>query len=375
MLPKEEEMKKKFFSALMAGVLATVCLTGCGPINSYIRETEAEIEAGKEEFQEKAPELGQQSQDLMNSMLEGFPTVNEDGTLSYPKVTMTDRSGNEISVSSKVEKIVSMSPSTTELLIELGLADKIVACDTYSGFSSFASELGDIPQFDMMAPDCESIVALNPDVVITTGMSYAHGDDVYAAVKAADICVADIPSAASLDDIKKDIEFIGELTGTKEQADAIIAEMDEYKSELEVVASSIDEKKTVLYVMSVPTADYPDVYTCGMGTYMDEIFDVCGLENVAGDIEYQWPALSEEDIIAENPDVIIVGDNYTPDAVDAILAIDTWKDITAVKNGEVYLIDGDSFNQPNQFVYDSAYEIITYAYPDETKELSDPFEN
>ena len=108
---------------------------------------------------------------------------------------------------------------------------------------------------------------------------------------------------------------------------------------------------------------------------MDEIFDVCGLENVAGDIEYQWPALSEEDIIAENPDVIIVGDNYTPDAVDAILAIDTWKDITAVKNGEVYLIDGDSFNQPNQFVYDSAYEIITYAYPEETKELSDPFEN
>ena len=97
---------------------------------------------------------------------------------------------------------------------------------------------------------------------------------------------------------------------------------------------------------------------------MDEIFTMIGAENVAGDIDYQWPSLSEEDIISKNPDVIIVGDTYTENPVDAIMAIDAWKDVSAIKNSEVYAIDGDSFNQPNQYVMNSAYDIAKAVYPD-----------
>ena len=150
--------------------------------------------------------------------------------------------------------------------------------------------------------------------------------------------------------------------------------MDEFKKQVESVTAGISEKKTVLYIMSVPTPDYPDCYTCGKGTFMDEIFTLVGTKNIAGDIEYQWPALSEEQIIAADPDVIIVGDTYTPDAVNAVLSISGWQNIKAIQNKAVYAIDGDAFNQPNQYVMNSAYEIATAVYPNEFSGLQKPFE-
>ena len=303
--------------------------------------------------------------------------VEEDTTteeLVIEGTAMKDRAGNDIIVPSEVDAIVSMAPSTTELLISMGLADKIVACDTYSGNSIWAEDLpADIPQFDMMAPDNEAIVALDPDVVFTTGMSYAGGDDVYAAVRSAGVCVADLPTAVSVDDIEKDIAFIGEVTGADKEAQKIVDSMDATIADIKACAETVEEPLTVLYVMSVPTADYPDVYTCGQGTYMDEIFTMVGLKNVAGDIEYEWPAMSEEDIVAADPDIIICGDTYTPDAVEALKAIEGWKGIKAVKNNAVYAIDGDAFNQPNQFVLDSALQIGHFAYPDAFKDLDEAF--
>ena len=132
----------------------------------------------------------------------------------------TDRSGNPISLPDKVESIISMAPSTTRVLIDLGLSDQIVACDTYS-YASYGSELPeDIPRFDMMAPDQEQIIALGADILFTTGMSASQGTDVFEAVREAGVCVADIPSSASLADIEEDIRFIGACVGKSEEAES-----------------------------------------------------------------------------------------------------------------------------------------------------------
>ncbi|MBO6214932.1 MAG: ABC transporter substrate-binding protein [Lachnospiraceae bacterium] len=285
----------------------------------------------------------------------------------------TDRSGNEITVPANVEKIVSMAPSTTQLLIDMGLSDKIIAVDTYSYMSYGASLAADIPQFDMMSPDNEQIAALSPDIVFTTGMSYAGGDDVYAGARAAGICVADIPTAASIEDIYADIEFIGGCVGTEKEAKTIIDDMKSEIEEVKKIAEDIpeDQKKTVLYELSTPTPDFPDVYTCGAGTYINEIIEYVGAVNVAGNEEYQWPALSEETAIAYDPDVIITGDTYTPDVVNVILNTSGWENVAAVKNGEVYAIDGDALNRPNQHITESMWEIAGYIYPEYFDEVDE----
>ncbi len=359
-------MKRRFLAVLTAALIAATGMVACTPKTEDAQPAEdlTEITAETEEAEEAEEDVDVEEAD-----------AEEDGPSIEEAAFMKDPAGNEIAIPQNMERIVSMSPSATELLIDLGLADKIIAIDTYSAFSPFVAVLpSDLAQFDMMTPDNEAIIALEPDIVFTTGMSSSHGEDVYAQVKAAGVCVADIPTSSSIKDIEDDIAFFGEITGTQDKAKAINDEIEAFVSSMNDVTSTLESKKTVLYVMSVPTSDYPDVYTCGKGTYMDEVFTLCGLENVAGDIETEWPALSEEDILAKNPDVIIVGDTYTPDAVNAILSIGAWKDIKAVKDKAVYAIDGDAFNQPNQYVMNSAYEIAVAAYPVEFKDLEKPFE-
>jgi len=340
--------RKTIICAALTVSLSAFLLAGCKPATTVTSEV--------------------QSEPVVSVVTSELPETGSEG------IEMIDRAGNTIVVPEECNRIVSMAPSVTEILLDLGLRDKIVACDTYSGYSAFASDLPEgIPQFDMMAPDNEQIIALNPDIVITTGMSYAGGEDVYSAVKASGVCVADIPSSASIADIKEDLRFLGTALNVSDEVEKIISDMDVAEAEIKSLSDGITEKKTVLYIMSVPTPDYPDVYTCGKGTYMDEIFTLTGLKNIAGDIEYEWPAMSEEDIIAANPDVIIVGDTYTPDAVDAVLALDGWGGITAIKNKAVYSIDGDAFNQPNQYVMNSAYEIATSVYPEVYADMVKPF--
>ncbi|MCR5718928.1 MAG: helical backbone metal receptor [Lachnospiraceae bacterium] len=351
-------MRRKILTIAMAACVSLSMLAGCGKTKTDT-EVSSAVSAGDVEEAVSAGDV----EEAVSA-----------GDSEEADILDKDRAGNDITVPENVSAIISMSPSVTEVLIDLGCADKVVACDTYSGTSPFATALTeDIPQFDMMTPDSESIIALNPDVVITTGMSYAGGEDVYAAVRDAGICVADIPSSASVEDIKKDIAFIGALVGADSDAQELISKMEETEKVLAEKSAEIADKKKVLYVMSVPTADYPDVYTCGKGTYMDEVFAMAGCINIAGDIDYQWPAMSEEDIIAADPDVIIVGDTYTENPVDAIMNIAQWKDITAIKNCAVYTIDGDAFNQPDHYVMNSACDIAKSVYPEEFEDLENPF--
>jgi iron complex transport system substrate-binding protein len=98
-----------------------------------------------------------------------------------------------------------------------------------------------------------------------------------------------------------------------------------------------------------------------------------GAINATGDQE-GWPSLTEEDAIAINPDVIISTDMFTPDAVDTHLALSGWENVTAVANGDVYLMElSNELNQPNQHVVSAMVEMAKYIYPDVFADLEDPF--
>lgn len=284
----------------------------------------------------------------------------------------TDRSGNPITVPEKAESIISMAPSTTRILIDLGLAENIVACDTYS-FGSYGSELtADIPQFDMMTPDQEQIIALGADIIFTTGMSASQGTDVFAAVRESGACVADIPSSASLKDIEDDILFIGACVGKSTEAEAIVDDMQEKIDAFSEIGSSIpeEEKKTVLFELYTPSADNPVIYTAGNGTYINEMLELIGAVNVAASGTDQWPALSEEAAVAADPDVILTADMYTPDVINTILTMSGWENVTAVKNQDVYQLSSDDVNQPNHHVIDAMIEMAQAVYPDKYADIA-----
>ena len=347
-------MIKKIVSALLCGAMAMACLTACDS-----------------ETAKKISDLAK------NTDVSGLESVEKDIVNSVTgagQVPTKDRSGNDIKVPAEVKSIVSLAPSTTRVLIDLGLALKIVAVDTNS--MSYKDYLpSGVKTFDMMNPDNEAIAALKPDIVFTSGMSSVGGSSPFKPLVDSGICVADIPSSASIAAIGDDIKFIGNCTGKGIEAVALATSMDASFKLISKACESVpaEKQKTVLFMMNIPTSDSPTIYSFGKGTYMDEMLTMIHAKNACGSQE-GWVAISVEDAVAMNPDVILTNVNYVEDPVKDIKALKGWENVKAIKNNEVYKVDADLSSQPNNHVVDASLEWLKDIYPDIFTELSKSLE-
>lgn len=289
------------------------------------------------------------------TMAAAFPALAGD-------LPTADRAGNEISVPAEITKVISMAPSTSQVLDELGITDLLVAVDTQTAF--YMEETAALPQFDMMTPDCESILALDPDIVFVTGMSYVGAEDPYAELTEAGICVAQIPSSNSIADIKEDILFISSCFDMEAEGTAIVDSMEDTIEEIRAIGETITDKKTVLFEISC----LPDIYSFGNGVFLNEMLELIGAENIFADQE-GWISVTEESAVTANPDVILTSVNYIEDPVGEILGREGWETVTAVKNEAVAYIDNEASGLPNQNIILALKEMANAVYPEAYAEI------
>ena len=341
---------KKILSLILAAATVLSLATGC----SMLKEIK---------------EMADQSdvEGLASVGLDVYDNVN----LSVPT---KDRAGNDITVPEKVDRIVSMAPSTTQVLVEFGLGDKIVGIDTNS--VTYIDKLpADVAQFDMMSPDNEAIAALKPDIVFTSGMSSVGGTSPFQSLIDSGICVADIPSPSSIEGICDDVKFIGTCVGKGSEGFAYSEGLRLFMEGVKEASAdeSGDKAKTVLVMMNVPSAEYPTVYTFGKGTYMNEMLEDIGAKNAFGDQE-GWLSVSVEEVLAANPDVILMDCNWLPGAADQVKALEGWENVTAVKNGDVYQIDEDLCSRPNHHISEATIEWAKCIYADAYGDFTQSFD-
>ncbi len=269
-----------------------------------------------------------------------------------------DRAGNEIEVPKNINRIISMAPSTTEILLDLGLGNKLVAIDHNAKGIKGLKE--GILQFDMMAPDIEKMANLKPDLVFTSGMSNLDGKaEPYKPLKALGVCVADIPTSSSIEDIREDIIFIANLTQTTEKGSEIVESLDSEIDKIALIGRNIKEKKTVYFEIAAA----PHMYSFGSGVFLNEIIEFIGATNVFSDKE-SWISVNDEAIVSTNPDVILTNVNYIEEPVNEIKSRKGWENIKAVKNNEVYYIDNNASSLPNHNIVKAMKEIAKAVYPD-----------
>ena len=279
---------------------------------------------------------------------------------SLPSVDLTmDRAGAPITLPAKVERIVSMAPSTTEILIDLGVADKIIAADTNTQKDGLLKQ--NIPYFDMMKPDAEKLIALKPDVVFISGMSNAKGNTPFSPLIDAGICVVNIPSSSSIEAIYLDISYIAAVVKQEGNGAKIIANM---KKEIEAVrkkGASIakDKKKTVYFEIGAA----PYMYSLGTGTFINEMIEIIGAQNILAD-QKSWVSVSDEMVLAKDPDVILTNVNYIPNPIDEIMARSGWASLKAVKSKKVFGIDTNSSSRPNHNIIKALKEMAKAVYPE-----------
>lgn len=282
---------------------------------------------------------------------------SESSTAAAEPISETDREGYEIKVPEEINSIISLAPSTSEILIDLGLGEKIIGVDTNTQAMGILDPA--LPAFDLQNPDAEQILALEPDVVFISGMSYFEGGDSLKLLKDSGICVISIPTSESIEAIKEDIRFVAAVTGKTGEGESIISSMEDEIAKIAAIGAAISERKTVYFEISPA----PYLYSFGQNVFLQEMLEIIGADNIFAGQE-GWLSVNAEDVVAADPDVILSNVIYDQDPVPEILARDGFAEVTAVKNHEVYYIDNNSSSIPSHHIVKALREMAEAVYPD-----------
>ena len=254
---------------------------------------------------------------------------------------------NRDSVSGEIQKnefarIISAAPSNTEIITALGMGDRLIAVDMYSG--GVPGVPSGLPEIDFFYPDTEAIIGLEPNIIFANEInSFGVADNPFKLLGDMGIMVVDIPTSTSIEGIYNDIITIAEVLGVKERGEAMVASM---KEEIDRIAAAVrvaPVKKTVYFEISGP----PFMYTFGRATFLNEMIEIAGGRNIFDD-QNSWFSPSAEEIITRNPDIIFTMNYSWEDTVAEMKSRTAFQTITAIKENRVYAIDENSASRPSQ---------------------------
>lgn len=274
----------------------------------------------------------------------------------YP-VTIVDDLGQEVTISAKPQRIVSLLPSSTEILCALG--QQPIAVTKWDDYPADVQQKAEYIFEDSLKPNLEQILKLEPDLIL---YSLASKEDINK-IKALGIPVAAF-EAQSISAVYKNIELIGRITDSGEQAAHIIGQMQAKERSIEerITKLSADQKRKVW--MEVDSL----LFTAGKGTFLHEVITKAGGINIAEDIQ-GWGQFNSEQVIARNPDVILETYSYTdPAVIEKIKKRQGWNKIEAVINDKVMSLDNSMISRQGPRIIDGLEITARAIYPELFKE-------
>jgi iron complex transport system substrate-binding protein len=282
-------------------------------------------------------------------------------------ISVTDPMGIVVTLPRSIERIISAAPANTEIVIDLGLGEKLIAVDNYS--LEVPGVERTLPALDLVYPDAEAIISLRPDLIIASELNrVTGGDDPFALIREAGIAVVYIPSGGGIAGIYRDIAFIAGILGAPQRGEDLARGLRDTLDGIAAVGSAIENKKNVYFEISPA----PNMVSFGRGTFLHEIIVLIGAEYSFADTT-GWIAPGAEAIASKNPDVILTNVYWVPaqgnsepagSPVGEILKRPGFAHITAVKNRAVYWIDSDRSSRPTHHIGIALLQMAKAVYPE-----------
>ena len=269
-------------------------------------------------------------------------------------VTVTDMTGREITLDGPAAKIVALTASDVEIIYALGAGDLLVGRGEYC---DYPAEVLDKPVVKSGAEtNLEEILALEPDVVIMATM--AQTKEQVEALEQAGVKVI-VSDAQNLEGVYYAITLIGDVVGKADEAAAIVKEMQDTFEEIRAKAENTG--KTVYLEISPLQWG---LWAAGKGTCMDELAEICGLTNAFAEID-GWGEVSEEQVLAKDPDYIVTTSMYWgegPTPVEEIASRAGWDQLKAVQNGQIFNADSNEITRPGPRLMDAVKALFDFVY-------------
>lgn len=264
------------------------------------------------------------------------------------EISIVDDLNRRVVLSAPAQRIISLAPSITETLFALGAGDDVIGVTDFCNYPPEAQKkhrVGGITN-----PSIETIIGLKPDLIILSMEGNVREDF----RKLLDLGVPlFVTNPRTLAGIHKSIDDLGVLTGKSNNAQRLVRAMTSREDSLR----SLPQKHThVLLIVSLQP-----LIVLGTKTFLAEMLNLAGGENIAGDSPSTYPTLSREVVVEQNPDVIIVTSNILQNVDELLELFPEWAGLNAIRNHQVYRIDPDIVSRPGPRVVDgleALYNII-----------------
>jgi iron complex transport system substrate-binding protein len=268
--------------------------------------------------------------------------------------TVTDDEGTAVALAAEPQKIVSLTPATTEILFKLGAGPRVVATTDFDDYPPEAVALPDVASYT--AVDVEKIVGLEADLVIAGGNFF---NDPAAIVQLRELGVpVVVVYAPDIAGVLRDIELIGAAVGRPAEAKDLTASMQAGFDQVAAATSSL-AKPRVFYELDATT----DIYTAADDSFIEEMIVLAGGAPITTGSPTDF-AISLEKLITADPEVILLGDAAYGVTAEAVAARPGWNVMTAVKANEIRGVNDLVITRPGPRLVDGLRELALAIHPD-----------
>jgi iron complex transport system substrate-binding protein len=273
-------------------------------------------------------------------------------------MSFTDDLGATIELAGYPQKIVSLSPSMTEILFAIGAGGQLVGRDEYSLYPEEALEVTSVGALWEELP-AEAILALNPDLVVAAQII---SEDQVLALRELGLNVYWQANPSSYEELWDNLRDFGQLTGHEAETETLIDELEMRVKAVQAKVATVSERPSVFYELDATDPSNP--WTTGSGTFIDYIITQAGGANAASTLEGEYAQISSEQLIAVNPDIILLADAPYGTTPESVAERPGWEVIAAVAENALYPIDPNMMSVPGPRLVYALEETARLLHPE-----------
>ncbi len=260
-------------------------------------------------------------------------------------------------------RIISTAPSITETLFALGLGDRVIGVSNYCHYPREALARPKVGSY--LRPNVEQIVALKPDLVILQKIPNGSAEQ----LERMNLRVL-VVDHGNLQKMFGSIRAIGGATGAAPKAEAVIREMETQLARIRARTRNLP-RRSLLFVVGRTPGRLEGLIAVGKGSYLNELMDAAGGQNVLADSISEYPRVSLETVLARNPDVVVdmgdMADTVTVTEAHKQRVVALWgqrPSLKAVANKRVFAVASDIYVVPGPRIAEAALAFARMLHPE-----------
>lgn len=269
-----------------------------------------------------------------------------------------DGMGGELVLASPAQRIISLAPSNSEVLFAVGAGKQVVAREDFTNYPAEAAALpsvgGSMAKYNM-----EQIVALKPDLVVISPLTPAETVQAFKDLKLALLMINNPKDLAGM---YANLLVAGQATGHETEAAALVDSLKAREQKILAAVAKATAQPTVFYELDGTDPAKP--WTSGPGTFVDLIITLAGGKNIGVTLQGEWAQISQEELLVQNPDFILLGDSIFGMTAEQVKARTGWNALAAVQNGKVLPINDDTISRPGPRMLDGLAEMAKLLHPE-----------